>query len=191
MPRAAVTASDVLAFWFGTVNARELTAGRPVWFRPDAVFDAEVASRLGAASEAAVGGAYPDWEMEEDKSLALVLLLDQVPRNVHRGGALAFAGDGRARRVAGKVIARGGDRHLGKFQRLFLYLPFEHSESLIDQDRSCRLIGMLGDPDLSEYAERHRDIIQRFGRFPHRNTILGRESSAAERLFLAEPGTGF
>lgn len=178
-------AAGILALWFGGGRPADREVFRPAWFDADPAFDAEIARRLGAASAAAVAGGLTAWESGTDEALALVLLLDQVPRQCHRGGAAAFAGDARARRIAAAVIGRGGDLGLGTFGRLFLYLPFEHSENLDDQDTACRLIAALGNAELSRHAAHHRDLIRRFGRFPHRNQALGRVSSEAERLFLA------
>jgi uncharacterized protein (DUF924 family) len=114
-----------------------------------------------------------------------VLLLDQMPRNIYRGRPEAFAADGAARAVAGRALGRGFDAPLPVERRLFLYLPFEHSEDLADQQRAVALIGGLGDPDWLHWAERHRAVIARFGRFPHRNRILGRPDTAEEAAFLA------
>jgi uncharacterized protein (DUF924 family) len=123
--------------------------------------------------------------------LALVLVLDQLPRNIHRGSYLAFAGDAHARRVARNAIAGGVDARLTPVERMFLYLPFAHSENLADQDLSVRLFAALPDAKALKSAERHREVIRRFGRFPHRNVALSRISTAAEAAYLAEPGSGF
>ncbi len=177
--------SDVLSFWFAPEIAQR-------WFASDPEFDAEVSSRLGPAAEAAARGELDAWAESPEGALALVLLLDQVPRNLHRGDPRAFNGDAAARAVTRRAIEAGFDRELEQAQRLFLYLPLEHSEALADQEDCCRLIEELTDnPDWADYARQHRDIITRFGRFPHRNTILGRESTAAEREFLREPGSSF
>jgi uncharacterized protein (DUF924 family) len=122
----------------------------------------------------------------------LCVLLDQVPRNLFRGQGRAFASDAAARAIAREAIDQGFDRNLPQPQRLFLYLPFEHSESLADQDESVRLIGALDEnPTWKDYAIRHRDVIARFGRFPHRNAALGRRNTAEETAFLATPGSSF
>ncbi len=177
--------SDVLGFWFGPGMAAR-------WFASDPAFDAEVKARLGQAAETAARGELDHWGETPEGALALVLLLDQVPRNLHRGDTRAFDGDAAARAVTRRAIEAGFDRELDQAQRLFLYLPLEHSESLSDQEDCCRLIEELTDnPDWADYARQHREIIARFGRFPHRNAILGRESTAEEMDFLKEPGSSF
>ena len=175
---------DVLDFWFGV-------ADRQAWFQIDTQFDQEIAARFGDLILPACAGTYDQWLRSGAEALALCLVLDQFPRNVHRGTASAFACDAKAREVARFVLRRGLDREVAPDRRLFLYLPFEHAERLEDQDTSCRLMATLNDPRLSDHAERHREIIARFGRFPHRNAILGRSSTEAERAFLEEPGSSF
>jgi uncharacterized protein (DUF924 family) len=177
-------AADILAFWFAPET-------KPRWFKPDPAFDATLKERFAAQVERAGSGALDAWRANADGALALVLLLDQMPRNIWRGTPRAFAFDGRAREIADHALAMGFDRDAPVDRRLFLYLPFEHSEALADQERSVRLFEALGDPDYLDYAVRHRDVIARFGRFPHRNTILGRPSTAEELAFLAEPGSSF
>jgi uncharacterized protein (DUF924 family) len=153
-----------------------------------------VRERFGAAVEAALAGTLPAaWA---SAPLAEILLLDQFTRNAFRGTARAFAGDARALAIAQRVVAAGGDRPLDPVWRLFVYLPFEHAEDIAMQDEAVRLVGALAaaDPrfaDPLDYAHRHRDVIRRFGRFPHRNPILGRASTADELAFLATPGSGF
>jgi len=177
--------SDVLGFWFGPGMAAR-------WFVSDPAFDAEVKARLGQAAEAAARGELDHWAETPEGSLALVLLLDQVPRNLHRGDARAFHGDAAARAVTRRALEAGFDRELPQAQRLFLYLPLEHSEALTDQEDCCRLIEELSDnPDWADYARQHRDIVARFGRFPHRNVVLGRESTSEEQDFLKKPGSSF
>ncbi len=181
--------AEILAFWFGD-NPSER---RAVWFRKDDAFDAACA-RFAPAAAAAREGAYDHWAGTAEGALALVILLDQLSRNLHRGSALAFAADAKARQVASAAIDRGFDRLLTSVQRMFVYLPFEHSEDLADQDRSVALFEAirpaLGDSTV-DYAVRHRDVIARFGRFPHRNAVLGRTNTLAEEAYLAEPGAGF
>jgi uncharacterized protein (DUF924 family) len=180
--------SALLDAWFGEPDARGDFAFRPVWFRADPAFDGAI-SRFAAASAAAVAGWVPHLSGSARGALALTLLLDQVPRNLFRDDPRAVAGDPQARRVADAAIAAGFDQQLPALQRLFLYLPFEHSEHLADQERACALIGALGLPGATDYAWRHRQIIARFGRFPHRNRALGRTSTEAELAFLREfPG---
>jgi uncharacterized protein (DUF924 family) len=184
-----VQPADVLEFWFDGDPA----ARRKVWFEKNTDFD-DACGRFRRAADAANQGLLESWAATPRGALALVLLLDQFPRNLHRGSSLAFASDARARSVAAAAVARGVDLALTSVERMFLYLPFEHSETLADQDESVRLFGQLRDGcgnDLTNYAERHRDVIRRFGRFPHRNAVLGRTSTADEEAYLAEPGAGF
>ncbi len=184
----------ILDFWF---SAR----ARPLWFEKDQAFDAEIGARFGAAIHEAQMGGFEAWSESPSGCLALLILLDQMARNIHRGEAKAYLGDARARAVAEKAIARGFDRTFQFQQRRFFYLPFEHAEDMATQDRSIELFTRLRDetdgPDREDaeeqldYAHRHRDIIKRFGRYPHRNAALGRLSSEAEEAFLKEPGSSF
>lgn len=183
--------ADVLVFWFGDKAADGPLRPRRVWFQADRAFDHACSEQFADAVTAACAGRLDDWAATPEGALALVLLLDQFSRNIHRGRAAAFAGDEHARKVSGAAVARGFDLTLEPVERLFFYLPFEHSEALADQERSCQLIGTLGDAEWLRYAERHREIIARFGRFPHRNAILGRASTAEETAFLKEPDSSF
>ena len=184
-----IAPEDILVFWF----AGDPSAHRPAWFQKDPDFDAGC-TRFADALAAAKRGDYDSWAETPRGALALLILLDQLSRNLHRGSAEAFAADAKARGVARAAIARGFDAGLTPPERMFLYLPFEHSEDMADQNESVRLFetlrDALGDNTVS-YAHRHRDVIQRFGRFPHRNAVLGRISTAAELAYLAEPGSGF
>jgi uncharacterized protein (DUF924 family) len=180
-----MTPDDILTFWFGD----DLTAHREVWFEKDAEFDA-ACTRFAEALRDAKAGAYDDWTETPRGTLALIILLDQFSRNLHRGSAEAFAADAKARQIAGVAIAKGFDQALGPVERMFVYLPFEHSEALADQEEAVRLFATLGD-DAVKYAQRHLDVIRRFGRFPHRNAALGRTCTAEELAHLAEPGAGF
>lgn len=186
-----MTADDVLEFWF----KGDPTLFRAEWFRKDDAFDAAIRARFALAVEAARDGALDAWTATAEGTLALVIVLDQFSRNIHRGSYLAFAGDAHARRIARAAIEAGRDAALTRVQRTFLYLPFEHAEDMADQDLSVRLFTSIADdpqlPTVLDYAERHRDVIRRFGRFPHRNAALGRTSTAAEAAYLAEPGSGF
>jgi uncharacterized protein (DUF924 family) len=173
--------SGVLAFW--------RAAGPTKWFRKDTAFDAEIASRFLASYEAAVAGRHSGWEATPEGALALLIVLDQFPRNMFRVNARAFAADPLARAVADRAIARGFDQQVPAAERTFFYLPFEHSEDLADQERSVTLMRATGNADLLKWAELHADIIRRFGRFPHRNAALGRVTTAAEQAFL--DGGGF
>lgn len=189
-----IAARDVLDFWFGD-------HARARWFAKDPAFDAEIRARFGAAIAAAAAGALDAWAADRDGALALTILLDQLPRNVHRGSPRAFEADGHARRIAGGAIDRGLDRAAPLDRRPFFYLPFEHGESLADQDRAVELFSRWAaehagaaraeaDEELG-HALRHREIIRRFGRFPHRNAALGRASTPEELAFLAEPGSSY
>lgn len=184
-----IGSEDVLDFWFaGNPSER-----REVWFKKNAAFDSACAG-FADALNAAKRGELDQWADTPRGALALVILLDQVSRNLHRGSPDAFAADARARELARRAVAAGFDRAVGPVERIFLYLPFEHSENLADQDESVRLFAALHAAlggDTLGYAERHRDVIRRFGRFPHRNTVLGRANTAAEDAYLAEPGAGF
>jgi uncharacterized protein (DUF924 family) len=181
---------DLLDFWFG-----DLDDARDVWFKPDPAFDAALGERFGDLQARAARGALDHWADSAAGALALVLLLDQLPRNLHRGAAAAFACDEQARRVARDAIARGFDRALPPMRRQFLYLPLEHSEVLADQEDSVRLFAALPEGSFRDhcvdYARRHHAIVARFGRFPHRNRALARPATAAEEDFLKEPGSSF
>ncbi|HET9149468.1 MAG TPA: DUF924 family protein [Alphaproteobacteria bacterium] len=187
----ASEAEDVLAFWFADVPGDDFTARKDIWFGNDPAFDAVVARRFSALHAKASAGSLTAWEDGPRSALALVIVLDQFPRNIYRGTLRAFASDPQALAVARRALNRGFDHALRPVERMFLYLPFEHSESREDQERSVALFTALEDPITLDYAVRHRDIIARFGRFPHRNAILGRPSTPAERVFLAEPNSSF
>lgn len=178
------TPDDVLGFWFGECTPAQ-------WFAKDDGFDATLRARFGALHEEAAAGGLGDWEGTADGRMALLLLLDQMSRNLYRGDPRAFAQDARARDVARRAIA-AGDHVFAPPQRCtFLFLPFEHSEDLADQLWSEALFRALGDAELDDYAKRHRVIVERFGRFPHRNAALGRASTAEELSFLEQPTSSF
>ncbi len=183
-------ADEINAFWFGSESA-----ARDIWFRKDAGFDAVMRTRFGESVEAALGGAYAAWTTEPRGSLALILLLDQFTRNVHRDTPRAFAGDARAQAIAEAAVAGAQDIVLQPYERSFLYLPFEHAENLAAQQRSIALFTRLADETglrgALDWAERHAAVIRRFGRYPHRNAILGRTSTPDEIAFLAEHGSRF
>jgi uncharacterized protein (DUF924 family) len=187
-----VNAEDVLDFWF---EGEPEVWREERWFRRDDGFDEVIRERFSLAVEAALDGALDPWAATPHGALALVIVLDQFSRNIHRGSYLAFAGDAHARAFARAVLAQGADADLTPVQRVFLYLPFEHSEDMADQDLSVRLFetlrGLEGLESTVNYAHRHREVIRRFGRFPHRNAALGRESTDEEEAYLAEPGSGF
>jgi uncharacterized protein (DUF924 family) len=186
---------DVLDFWFGAPGTAECAGPRKIWFKASGDFDGACRQKFLAALTHAREGALDRWCETADEALALVLLLDQMPRNVHRGGPLAFASDAKARWAARQAIARFFDRDLAPHRRQFLYLPFEHSEDPADQDEALRLFASLPageDRELQlDYARRHHVVIARFGRFPHRNAALGRRSTAEEEAFLASPAAPF
>ncbi|MBT2302870.1 DUF924 family protein [Variovorax paradoxus] len=173
------SAHDVATFW--------TEAGPQRWFAKDEAFDAEFKSRFEAAHHAAATGALDAWAVDAEGALALLVLLDQFPRNAWRNSGHMFATDGKARAVARAAIATGLDRQIEAALRPFFYLPFMHSESLQDQERSVELNAEL-DANTQRFAVLHRDIIARFGRFPHRNKALGRETTPEEQVFLDEGG---
>lgn len=196
MTAATLDPYDVLDFWFGEPGSAEYGHVRKMWFHKDEAFDALLRERFGALLDAACAGELDAWAVTPECALALVIVLDQFSRNCHRGTPRAFAADERALAIARRLVTSGADRTLPTPQhRVFAYLPFEHSESMDMQRESLRLFGELkAEPDCEgyyDYAVRHADVIERFGRFPHRNAQLGRASSEAELAFLREPGSSF
>ena len=187
--------SDVLDFWFGRKEDPHYGEFREEWFRKDEAFDAEVTRRFGSLYERAASGDLDGWRDDPESCLALVICLDQFPRNMFRGDGRTHATDEKALETAKYAIERALDRELAPFQRIFLYLPFMHAEDVHDQRRSVELYEALaaepGGPDVREYAVGHRDIVERFGRFPHRNAILGRETTPEEAEFLTQPGSSY
>ena len=177
-----VSPADVVAFW------RE--AGMAKWFRGGAAFDAECRARWQDAHFAAARRELDHWLETADGALALLVLLDQIPRNIFRGSGHAFATDPLALHFAARAIDAGFDARVEPALRMFLYLPFEHSEAMADQDRAVALFATLGDDGLLGYANAHRGVIARFGRFPHRNRALGRGNTPDEQAWL-EAGGGF
>jgi uncharacterized protein (DUF924 family) len=172
---------EVLDFWFGELGPRQ-------WFAKDAALDAAIRARFGALHAQLLDTQAREVELFGGRSArAAVLVLDQFSRNLYRGSAQAFAGDELARQLAREAIACGEDAHLSADERLFLYLPFEHSEELADQELSVRLHEQLGNTDWTRYALAHRDLVARFGRFPHRNAALGRNSTPEELEAMAGP----
>lgn len=186
---------EILKFWFGREDESGHGEFRRAWFEKDPVFDEEIRSRFVTLHEMAARGELDGWKEEPRSCLALILLLDQFPRNMFRATARAFATDAKAREAADHAVRSGFDRKLSPVERLFVYLPFEHGESLEDQRRSVGLFRELaeetGSEELLGYAERHEEIIERFGRFPHRNEALGRETTEEEAEFLTTPGSSF
>ena len=190
-----ISPQDVHDFWFGASDDPAFGQPREAWFKKDDAFDEEIRTKFGETVEAAIEGGLTEWEDNGQGSLALILLLDQFARNIFRGSGKSFAGDVRTRQVAAAAIAAGIEKDLNIPQRVFLYLPYEHSEDMADQHRSMDLFNSLpqyeGRDNQIDYAQRHLDIVERFGRFPHRNTSLGRVSTADEEEYLAQPDAGF
>jgi uncharacterized protein (DUF924 family) len=182
-----------LSFWFGTGD--DYGRRRTEWFRKDVAFDAEIRARFMALHEEGARRGLESWKNDASDCLALIVLLDQFPRNTFRGSARAFASDALAREAARQALRYGHDRDVLPVERMFLYLPFEHSEALDDQVLCCELMRSLEEfeetKDVYDYAVRHYEIIARFGRFPHRNEALGRPSTPEEVEFLKQPGSGF
>src|SRR5262245_12129522 len=172
----------VLRFWFTELPQK-------AWFEKSEAVDRAIRDRFLSLHGAVARRPAADAAATPERALATVLLLDQFPRNMFRGSARAFATDALAQEVAAEALARRLDELLDKNGRHFLYLPFEHSESAADQVRSVALIGGLDDPELLRYAQAHKEIIDRFGRFPHRNAVLGRSSTPEETAFLQHPGS--
>ena len=175
-----VTPAEVLAFW--------RAAGSERWYARDDAFDAEIRSRFLCLWELALVGGLSSWEDSDGGALALVIVLDQFPRNMFRGSPRAYASDARAREVASRAIDRGADAQIADDLQEFLYLPLMHSEHLADQFRCVALYRKAGRTENLKYAEDHADIIRRFGRFPHRNRVLGRITTPDEQAFLDEGG---
>jgi uncharacterized protein (DUF924 family) len=202
-PTTAQTPDAVLDFWFATLDAdgRATAATTARWFTRDAAFDAELRARFLPLLRSLVAGEHRDWLETPRACVAFVVVLDQFSRNLFRGSAESFAADPLALAAARAALERGFDRALPTDPRAFLYMPFMHSESLADQDRCVELFaaldaeltaaGKAGVPNNLRYARLHRDVIARFGRFPHRNAWLGRPSTPEELAYLAEPGAGF
>ena len=190
----AVQPRDVLDFWFEPAHAAH-------WFAKDAAFDEQIRRRFAVAADDAAQGRLDAWASNPADWLALLILLDQFPRNLHRGDAQAWAADVKAQRIALSGLAGGFDQALPPLQRVFAYLPLEHAEDMGLQQRAVTLFealhaqapvaGRARFAEFLDYARRHREVIARFGRFPHRNAVLGRDSTAAEREYLAQPGAGF
>ena len=180
-------AQEVLDFWF--------RRDRKAWFEKNPAFDEEIRRRLVSWYESGATGKLNDWRKIPAACLALVILLDQFPRNMFRGTAKAFAADPMARETAGLILENDWDSAMTPDERMFAYLPFEHSESLADQERCLALMKELAvfpqTADLPKWAQAHLDIIRRFGRFPQRNAALGRDSTPEEAEFLKQPGSNF
>ena len=199
-------AQAVFDFWFEPGPGQTADAPRREWFQKDDAFDSEISRRFGALIERALAGGLREWDAEGPRSqLARILVLDQFTRNVHRGTPLAFAGDPLALQAARRMVDAQQDLALPPLQRAFVYLPFEHAEDMAMQEQAVALYTRMendgrdvspaatvtGIAGMLDYAQRHREVIRRFGRFPHRNAILGRASTAEEQDYLRQPGSGF
>ena len=193
--RQEATADEVLEFWFGREGEEGYGEFREARFTKDPGFDREIRDRFEPVYEEAAAGGLESWKNEARSCLALIVVLDQFPRNMFRGDARMYAADELALAAARHAVEHAYDRELSPYERLFLYLPFEHSEDLEDQRRSVELFrglaAEMGSEDLLAYAVRHEEIIERFGRFPHRNEILGRATSPEEAEFLEGPDSSF
>lgn len=192
---ARARANEVLQFWFDGPDGRDAGTVRRQWFAKDDAFDASIRERFALLVDEAVAGRCDAWGHHRATAPALVLVLDQFTRNVHRGTPRMYAGDQRALEVARRIVAKRWDEQYDALLRWFCYMPFQHSESIDDQDEALRLFGLLREDPLAGgswyWAVRHHEIVERFGRFPHRNDILGRKSTPEEIEFLKEPNSSF
>lgn len=188
-------AQQVLDFWFGPRSSGEHGLARKVWFRKDPGFDNLIRDRFGALHARLEAGESVGWGESPDSLLARIIVLDQFSRNMFRDTPRAYASDALALECAGTMVDRGWDMGLLPVQRMFVYLPFEHSERMADQDRCVALMQRVAEDarlaEMPAWAEKHRVVVARFGRFPHRNAILGRECTAEEVEFLRQPGSSF
>jgi uncharacterized protein (DUF924 family) len=174
----------VLDFWFQQSEPKD-------WFMKSDTFDEKVRTILGPLYEKACSGDFDQWQETAKGAVALCILLDQVPRNIFRGSPRSFDTDAQALEITKAALRKGYEKELSQEEQSFLFLPLEHSEDLADQEKSVELFKLYGNDSTYDYAIRHRDIIARFGRFPHRNEVLGRTSSEEEEEFLKQPGSGF
>ena len=188
-------AREVLDFWFGAATSGAYGTARKEWFRKDAAFDALIADRFAALHARLERGESTGWDDAPDALLARIVVLDQLSRNMFRDTPRAYASDAIALACARLMVERGWDMDVLPVQRMFVYLPYEHSEQLADQDLCVELMQRVAvDPalaDMPQWAEKHRVVVARFGRFPHRNAILGRSSTPEEIEFLRQPGSSF
>ena len=175
---------DVVTYWCETLAPKD-------WWQPTPELDASVRDRFASTHLALSQAVTPEWRESPQARLAAIIVLDQFPRNMYRSSPMAFATDWIARREARLALEAGADMLTDHGRRHFFYMPFEHSEDLADQDLSVRLFEAHGDEMYADYAVRHRDVIARYGRFPHRNAFLGRASTPDEEAYLAQPGAGF
>jgi uncharacterized protein (DUF924 family) len=194
-PGLSHRAEMLLDFWFATESASERDRLREVWFQATVEFDVALAERFHIDYERAATGVYGSWRDAPQTCLALILLLDQLPRNLFRNSPLAYATDAAALELAREAVARGYDHAVVPVRRSFFYLPFEHSERLTDQETAMRLYAALPEhPDKAAFvdaARQHWAVIARFGRFPHRNRVLGRADTPEEHEFLKQAGAAF
>lgn len=199
----SISYQSVLEFWFGPPDPRggiDLIVQKR-WFMKSDEWDQQILMQFGPWVERAIAGELKEWEEDPKASLALILLLDQFPRNIFRNSARSFAGDARALEIARRMLESDRVSNLSSFERVFVFLPLEHSEDIAMQRLSVQLFEKLQTEvptnlkdtfqSFTDFARRHAIIIERFGRFPHRNKILGRTSTREEQLFLTEPGSGF
>jgi len=175
---------EILTFWFEELRPEH-------WFKPPPGLDQQCQRRFLATHLALARGIPPLWRETPDNRLAAIIVLDQLPRNIYRASPLAFATDNLALREAKLAIAAGADLAIPAERRCFFYMPFEHAENLSEQVLSVKLFTELADPNYLDFAIRHHEVIRLFGRFPHRNEIIGRTSTAAEEAYLSQPGAGF
>jgi len=175
---------EILDFWFLPLGDPEHGKPRQIWWESTPAFDEEARTRFGALLDRAAAGELDHWRKSPDGAFALVLLCDQLARNIHRRTAKAFSGDAKAREAARHALAHNYPAAYGLDMRLFFFMPFQHSEDLGDQEFCCTLFAALGNEDNGKHAVQHRDIVARFGRFPHRNEVLGRTSTPEELDYL-------
>ena len=180
-------AENILDFWFGTTDPCAELERRDVWFKATPEFDAHLVENYTGVLERAAAGAFDHFVKSAADCLALIVALDQFPRNIHRGTPRAYEADPKAREIAATAIDRGYDRNFSYFPRVFVYLPFEHSECLTDQERSVALFSSLGEGPSLDASVGHYEAIRRFGRFPHRNAVLGRRNTPEEKEYLKDP----
>jgi uncharacterized protein (DUF924 family) len=177
---------DVLDFWFLPLSDPEHGKPRKIWWEPTPELDAEIRERFAGAFERAIAGGLDHWQKSPDGALALILLCDQFSRNMYRRSSHAFAGDAKALGAARLALARGYPAGFNRDMRLFFYMPFQHSEHVADQQLGCTLFAAFEDDELMKHAIEHRDVVVRFGRFPHRNQVLGRVCSDEELEYLKD-----
>jgi uncharacterized protein (DUF924 family)/threonine/homoserine/homoserine lactone efflux protein len=182
---------DVLGFWYGDPKDQDYGKFRAWWFEKSNATDQEIAARFKDFHTQLMNGEYQDMLEAPEDYMVQILVLDQFSRNIYRDSPQAFASDAKALALAKEAVAKGYDQKLPEFMRVFLYLPYEHSESLADQEESVRLYKVLDQPGNLDYAIQHKVIIEKFGRYPHRNAILGRVSTPEELAFLEQPGSSF